>query len=109
MGVERQESIETALDDALDALVSGDPAAARRISAAYGGAPELDELVETAGRIRSAVITAGPSPAAKAKHLQMLRERAAGLAEEARPAPRRPRFVRRFVLRPALVMGLLLV
>lgn len=106
MGVERQESIETALDDALDAIVSGDPAAARHIGKTY--APELDDLVETAGRIRSAVITAGPSPAAKAKHLQMIRESAARLAEQARPARRKPRFVRRFVLRPALVMGLLL-
>lgn len=106
MGVERQESIETALDDALDAIVSGDPAAARHIGNAY--APELDDLVETAGRIRSAVITAGPGPAAKAKHLQMIRESATRLAEQARPAPRKPRFVRRFVLRPALVMGLLL-
>ncbi|MGH2689265.1 MAG: DUF5667 domain-containing protein, partial [Actinomycetota bacterium] len=106
MGVERQESIETALDDALDALVSGDPAAARRIGGAYA---DLDDLVETAGRIRGAVMTAGPSPAAKAKHLHMIREEAARLEAEARPAPRRPRFVRRFVLRPALVMGLLLV
>jgi hypothetical protein len=39
----------------------------------------------------------------------MIREEAARLQAQARPAPRKPRFVRRFVLRPALVMGLLLV
>lgn len=131
--MERPESLETALDEALDALVAGDMQTARRVQARYGNAPELAGLMEAAGRIRSA-LAATPSPQVQARHLGLIREAAGRLGEGARPAPRpprfvpgfirdaagrlaegarsasrRPRFVPGFVLRPALVLGLLLV
>jgi uncharacterized protein DUF5667 len=108
MEVEQPESIETALDEALDAIVSGDPNAARRVRDRYGDAPEVADLMAAAGQIRGALTTETPSAEAQARHLQMIREAADRLAAEARPAPRRPRVVRRFVLRPVLAMGLLL-
>jgi hypothetical protein len=109
--VERPDSLETALDEALDALVAGDAEAVRRVRQRYGNAPELAGLVDAAGRIRGA-LAATPSPQVQARHLDLIRK-AAGRAAEGSPrslfALRRPRFVRTWVFRPALVLGLLLL
>jgi hypothetical protein len=109
--VERPESLETALDEALDALVAGDPEAARRVKQRYRHAPEVAGLMDAAGRVRTA-LAAKPSPQAQARHLAMIREAAGRLAPDAsrrRFAFQRPRFVQKFLLRPAFVIGLALV
>jgi uncharacterized protein DUF5667 len=109
--MERPDSLETALDEALDALVSGDPDAARRVQQRYRHAPEVTGLMDAAGRIRGA-LAATPSPQAQARHLAAIREAAGRLSKDAprkRFAFPRPRFVHTFLLRPALVVGLALL
>lgn len=103
------DSIETAFEACLSALLEQGPQAAFDLLRGHRREPELRRLLEAASLSLRALDDA-PSAAARSRHLRALTE-AARPRVEARvaPSPRRTGRRRRLVLRPAAVLAALLL
>lgn len=97
--------LESALDEALDALVGAEGASVHDLVHSFPESSELRRLVSLAGEAKLALEDA-PSAAARAAHERLLMARASELAgSQVSFRPRRVPALRRFLLRPVAVVA----